>query len=349
MRCRPGASRHRHRGLLVAIVALLAGCGDGGCGDGPAPTNGKPQGRTLAQALIKHTALTEPLVAPYRCARISQEPPATPPALPGLTGAMVGSVLELAPFPGEDESTTLAYVADARGAEVETRTAIAILRNGFAEAGVQIVVSLGGLAETSDELEELFSGLVGGSETLLLALPGDRESIPAHRQAVRKMTEAGARVIDGSRYQLVRIGPVLLANMPGIAMRSNLMAGTDGCQHLDIDASNLLPEGISKDDVVVLHSYAPIRRAGPGAQARGLGAIRVGELALVPLLKDSAVAVAVHAMVAAGDTAPTGKAQIADEPLLLAAGSLDPLERASEALVLTISGRKLRWRRLQVD
>lgn len=336
------ANSRRTLGIAALCAMALA------CGDGPPPTNGKVEGKRLALALAAHTVHTSTLIAPYRCARRRQEHAL--PVLPGLATSLNGPVLELGL--GKDDiadSLTIAYVADARGADAETRRAIAKHRATFKEAGVRIIVSLGGLATKGDDLQSLLQDLLGDTQAILIAIPGDRESIPEHRAAIKRMAKTGARVLDGSYYQLIRVGEVVLANMPGIAMSSNLIAKMKGCQHLEIDAKELLRDGLREQDIILLNSYAPIRAEEIRAQDRGLGGIHVGELALVPLLQHTQIAAAIHAMVAPENPSTTGNVRISASALLLATGSLDALERKSEALLVTLAGTTLSWRRLRVD
>jgi hypothetical protein len=238
-------------------------------------------------------------------------------------------------------------VADARGSEAETLAAVAKLREKFRKEGVNLVVSLGGIGEDKASIQAVLAELTRDAPYLVVALPGDRESVASHRQAIGELVASGARILDGANYRLIRLGSMLLATMPGIDMTANLIAGDEGCEHTADDVSALQQRIADSKHGVVLASYAPLRETGPRASDWGAGAIHTGETTLSSLLEDDAVAVVVHGMVQSESPAPRGKIRAGQAVTSLAAGSLDPLEDKSVALLLSISGKKLSWRRMQ--
>src|SRR5690606_25275642 len=112
------------------------------------------------------------------------------------------------------------------------------------------------------------------------ALPGDRESIPAHRAAVAGLHAAGLPVFDGSRIRLVEMDGVLLAAYPGVEHAGQLVAGADGCVHRPDDAAALAARLAGHDGPRVWAGHAPPRQRGPRASDLALGGVHIGERSL---------------------------------------------------------------------
>jgi hypothetical protein len=260
--------------------------------------------------------------------------------------SLSGSIVNIDSL-ADKKTLLMATVADARGSDAETLGAVTKLREKFIKEKVNLVVSLGGIGEDKESIQAVLAELTRDAPYLLVAMPGDRESVTGHRQAIAELVASGARVLDGANYRLIRMGNLLLATMPGIAMTANLVAGDEGCEHTAEDVSRLQEQLANPKKTVVLASYAPPRAQGPQASDRGAGAIHTGETILSPLLRNEAVSVLVHGMVQEETPAPRGRIRPGQEVTSLAAGSLDPLEGQSAALLLSISGKKLSWRRIQ--
>jgi hypothetical protein len=203
------------------------------------------------------------------------------------------------------------------------------------------------MGKDKESIHTVLAELTREAPYLVVAIPGERESVAAHREAIAELVASGSRILDGANYRLLRLGAVLVATMPGIAMTANLVAGDEGCEHTADDVSALLGQLASAKESVVLASYAPPRAEGPLASDRGAGSIHTGETILSPLLKSEAVSVILHGMVEGESPLPRGKIRPGQGATSLAAGSLDPLEGQSAALLLSISGKKLNWRRIQ--
>jgi hypothetical protein len=247
------------------------------------------------------------------------------------------------------KSLTIAAVADARGDDEETLRGAAALREIFLEEGVDVVLSLGGHGKTEQATHALLSAISTKAPYLTVALPGDRESIPAHRKAVRSLAKSGARVLDGAQYRLLSLGDLLVATMPGIAMGANLIAGNDGCLHTEADTADLIEFIEKSESRVLLASYAPVRQEGSEGSDLGAGGIHVGETLLKPLLATEKLALRIHGMVGGRSSPTKGKHRMGPGSRTLAAGSLDALDGPSTALILAITGKKLSWRRVVAE
>ncbi len=329
----------RARLALLALSSLIA------CGDPPPPADGQAEGAKLATALVGHLDNSLTLVAPYRCARI-QTDRATP-RLTGMKISISGATLQLEDL-ADKKSLTIAAIADARGNDKETVDALRKMRSTFEEEGVDLVLSLGGMASKKESIHALLGAISVDAPYLTLALPGDRESIPAHREAVLALAKSGSRIVDGSQYRLLQLGQVLVATMPGLAMSANLIAGDEGCLHTGEDTKELL-QFLNKQDglKLVLASYAPLRQKGATGSDIGSSGIHVGEEVLAPLLEHQGLAAVVHGMVQERSPKKRGKGRWSQGPSYLAAGSVDPLDGPSSALIFTIRDKKLTWWRVQ--
>ncbi len=331
-------ARMRLLAVLTTLTTLLA------CGDAPPPSNGEVEGEKLATSLVAHLGSSLQLSAPFRCARI-QTDRATP-VIPGMNVTMEGATLRLDSF-AEKKSVTLAFIADARGHDKETVRAASALRARFAEEGVDVLLSLGGHDREEDSIAALLSALTADAPYLTLAIPGDRESVTGHRQAVRDLAKSGARILDGAQYRMLSLGNVLVATMPGISMEANLVAANDGCLHTEADTRELLKYVEKSKLPVLIASYAPVRQEGLGGSDLGAGGIHAGEKLLQPLLATDNLSLLIHGMVGLGSSDSKGKHRMGQASRSLAAGSLDPLDGPSMALIITITGKRLNWRRIE--
>lgn len=315
-----------------------------GCGDPPQASDGQSEGEKLATSLVDHLGTSLQMTAPFRCARI-QADRATP-AFKDMELTMEGATLTIASLTGK-KSLTLATIADARGDDEGTLRAASTLRETFAAQGVDLVISLGGHGSSVESIQALLSAISSDAPYLTLAIPGDRESIPAHREAVRDLAKSGARIVDGAQYRLVSLGSLLVATVPGIAMEANLIAENDGCLHTESDTKELLEYVEKSQSPVLVASYAPPRQVGPGGSDLGAGGIHTGEKLLQPLLTSEKVSLVIHGMVGSGSAPSKGKHRLGQGSRALAAGSLDAFGGPSTSLIITIAGKKVAWRRVE--
>ena len=303
-------------------------------------------GSRLALSLVEHLGTSLQLSAPHRCARI--QPGLHAPVMPDMRWSVTDAILSIDSY-ADKKALLIAALADARGNDAVTLRATEIMREKFIQEKVDLVVSLGGMGKNKESIQAVLAELSRDAPYLLVALPGDRESVDAHRQAIRELTDSGARILDGATYRFLRLGSVLLATMPGIAMTANLIAGNEGCEHTGDDVKALLDLLSAEEATVVLASYAPLREQGDHASDRGVGAIHTGETLLSPLLGSAALSVVIHGMVEQESPTPRGKVRPGRGPSSIATGSLDPLTGPSAALLLSIAGKKLSWRRIEAE
>jgi hypothetical protein len=87
----------------------------------------------------------------------------------------------------------IAAISDARGSEAETLSAITELRAGFVEQDVDVVLSLGGHGSSMESIHAVLSAIATDAPYLTVAIPGDRESITGHREAVSELAKSGAK------------------------------------------------------------------------------------------------------------------------------------------------------------
>lgn len=341
------------RALHVLLFALAAAAGGAVAGwllwsrTEPDRT-ARGNGLTLSSALRAGIGAAVNVRAPYRCARLYTDEleadgagVAAAPA--GRTARRRGPLLQVAP-PGDDtdSSLILGVVADAHG----SLDALPAIRRAFTEAGVELVISLGGMGTERDTVARALAVLAasgdapaspGAAGWLVVAIPGDWEPILDHRAAVAALADRG--VIDGSDVRLIEIDGVRLATLPGAPHPSRLMAGQEGCVFTAEDAAaitSLLAQG---PGVRLLLVHAPPRQdlsgltlPEPSPTDVGRTAVSMGERALAEVLRTTPVDAVIHGLVAPPAVPPSGiRALVLGAPVILPAGVLDPLYAVAEA------------------
>jgi hypothetical protein len=196
-------------------------------------------------------------------------------------------------------------VADARGASPATLTQLGRVRADFERERVELVVSLGGMGTSEEELTQVLGALSRDAPWVVWAIPGERESIPAHRAAVASLSAAGYPVFDATRVRMVELDGAVLASFPGAAEASRLLAGADGCVHRPDDASALAMRLGAQKGVRVWAGHAPPRQSADDAGDVALGGVHVGERALAAALPAARAQLVLHGMV---DEAALGRA-----------------------------------------
>ncbi len=296
----------------------------------------RPEARAGAAATALVAALSAALdsaatiAQPYRCARW----PATPePRMLDTSG----------------RSLVIGAVADARGATPQTLQRLEHVRAAFVAADVDLVVSLGGLAEQQADIAAVLGTLTDPRWTVV-AIPGDREDVGAHRRAIAGLRAAGRAIWDGGRTRLLQAGDTRLVTFPGAAYEERLVAGAHGCVHAPADA-RAAAQALGTHGVLL--SYVPPRQDVPRGSDVAPGDIHVGEPALADATAAAAPAVVLHAMVDPTDGPVAGRSTTA-APLILAAGAVqdDPFLQSSNdpaALIVTIEGGRAAWRRVLLN
>lgn len=343
----------RARVAAAAALGGLVGAAVGSCGGSGTATGGGAVGTAGAKAVIAAMRAAEAVRAPWRCARLVPEAAKT-----------VSDTFETAGKHWRVEGDTLrgdgsgplrmGLVADARGGGDATRVALVGLGPLLRRAAVDLVIAVGGMGTTEAELVRTLEPLTGPWP--VVAIPGDRESLPALRGAVALLRSRGAAIVDGSAVRFVEAGGAVMATLPGLPYHERLAAGADGCQHDDADAAAVLD---------ALDARAPAAKAGRpprilvtpraprtgGASDLAIGGIHVGDVGLARALGESPIDLVVHGPVT-DRLAPAGA--VAHGPVVLAAGDLDAGPRFDErgarvppaALVVTIDRRALAWQPL---
>jgi len=331
------------RGLLAALLLALAGC----CRE-PAPvdTVSPELGDALAAGAAHAFSASAALREPYRCAE-SALPTAQKVAVGRRTFAITGDTLTVTPA---DHMLVLGVVSDARGATGETIANLARVRAAFDKEKVELVVSLGGMGTSEEELTAVY-GALGAP---LWAIPGDRESVAGHRAALAALAKQGHPVFDGSRVRAIAIDGVLIASLPGAASAGQLMAGPDGCLYRPADVTAVASRLAAHGGVRVWAGHAAPRQRGPAAGDLGLGGVHVGNLALATALPAAHAHLVLHGEVdQAGLGAASGQAH---GPLLLGSGSIEAMPVTGShgapiggaALVVRVAGHGISWKRIHL-
>jgi hypothetical protein len=274
----------------------------------------------MADALARTLEAAPQRTRPKRCALASPQGPATLEA-GKRTFRRRGDEL-VAEGRGQ---VVMGIVADARGAAAETLRRARRVREAFARAGVQVVVSLGGMGESKEELEEIL-GALADRRWLLAALPGDREPLADHAEAIRQLQARGLPAVDAAALRVLRVGEVALAPFPGVALDGHgLVAGPDGCARGAEELARL-PEA------EVLLAHAPPRQAGAHATDLARGGIHVGDPWVTQAADRTKARLVVHGLIdeTAGRTAEEG------ERLVAATGALEGTSRGAVALIVEL-------------
>ncbi len=324
---------------FLLVVVLLT---HGACSDPPPPTDGQVEGALLGLSLSEHIGESTAWQAPFRCARFPLAP--TNPNVDGVQWREPHGVLDIQM---QGKTGRVAAIADARADASSDMASLQELRVVLGSEKIDILVSLGGMGQDAKSLERVLGALTTDATYVLFALPGDRESVPAHRATVAKLAAEGARIIDGSQYRLATLGPLHIATMPGISREASLIAGANGCLHTEADIVALQDHLRAWGQPALLFSYAPWRQETPKATDFGVGGVHIGERVLGPLRSGGSVTTLVHGM-----QAPIGKdsgsMRLGVPVMSLTAGSVDSQRATPSALLFTVAGAKLAWKRLPV-
>jgi hypothetical protein len=344
--------------FLTAVVVGAAGAGWLLWPETQPDRMPQDRGAALAAALRAGIGATAGIRAPHRCARLHAEELGPDVAAvdldaPGMrTARRRGPILQVEP--DEGSSLTIGIVADAHGAV----DALSGIRRAFRRAGVRVVVSLGGMGTERDTIAHALAALApnssdapgaagdDGAGWILLAMPGDWEAVLEHRAAVAELTARGVRgVIDGSEVRLLDVDGIQLATLPGAPHPGRLMAGDEGCVFTSEDATAIAALLAQRPGVRLLLVHAPPRQGQAGLALihasptdAGHTAISVGERALADVLRATPVHAVIHGLVATRDTPLTGEHVLgSNAPVILGAGSLDPLQGIAEVALGEVS------------
>jgi hypothetical protein len=345
--------------LLLPLLLAVPGCRSRDQAT-PAERTGRQFAAGIAHALAAGSELSDP----YRCAQLADPPPiAPPPPAAGRVPSVEGRTLTLRRSgKARDREAVVGVVADTRGAAERTLAQARTARDHFARAGVELVLALGGLGDGETDIGEVLAVLADGPWTVV-AIPGDREAIPAHRAAVAALAAGGGAVADGSEIRLVEMDGVVIATFPGAGAESRLVSGAEGCLHDAGDARSLAAELAARPEPRIWAGHAPPRQEGDSGSDLAAGGVHVGDLELAEPIAASGAHLVVHGLVdeaaLAGDL--RGDERVADgERIFLAAGALEsmpveggPTRSFGAALVVRVTaaagGARVRWERILLD
>ncbi|HEU0031729.1 MAG TPA: hypothetical protein VFQ53_13925 [Kofleriaceae bacterium] len=314
------------RTAKLAVAALCA------CGSSSTPT---PIGTRVGPALSAALGAADTVRAPWRCAA------ADGPALADETlkagehsWQLAGHTMTLA----GSGTISIGVVADAGGSAPATLAAIGRVRTQLED--VDLVLALGGMGSTKEELEATLGALAERATWPLVAIPGDLEPAGAHAAAVAALRARALVVIDGRLVRRIDLPGAHVAVVPGASSEKRLVAGDDGCGYAATDVGAMMVDLTSRPGLRILASAEAPRITVDGEPA-GMLALTPGALQELDLVLHGPVTEAASA-------GRTGTRDGAAAPL--SPGTLDATTRLpgprhpASAGVLTISGNAWRWK-----
>lgn len=199
---------------------------------------------------------------------------------------------------------SVGLVGEAREALPATLDALRAIAARFAAARVDIVVALGDMGASREDVRGTLGALAGAGGPIA-ALPGPREPYEAWRSAV---AQAGA--IDLSATRALRsTGPGAdVLTLPGAptAMKHLMRAGALACAYAPEDIAALAALAASLDGPILMVGHWPPRGDGPSAIDRAWGGAGAGDPALAAFLVRTKIGLGAftHFEEAPGATAP---------------------------------------------
>jgi hypothetical protein len=257
-------------GLKAMVAALLAATLASACGDGDKPTT--PSTPRLGRVFAALLAAADNTTAPWRCAALDVPPLRDEElATDGRTWKLSGHTVTRT---DDDNDVVIGVVADAAGAAPRTIAALGRIRAALDAAKPDVVLTLGGMGASTDELVASLGTLSDHAAWPLVALPGDLEPMGAHLAAIATLRTRGDVVIDGRSARWIKLGGgATVATVPGAGASERLGAGAEGCAWTAADISKLMTELSAKSGARILASAEAPRQTIDGEAA--------GELALV--------------------------------------------------------------------
>ncbi len=314
----------RHGRVVVCLVLA--------CGGSPPAT---PVGSRVGPALTAALGAFDQARAPLQCAtpgpKLAEETLKL-----GRTWKLTGTTATAdgaGPF-------TIAVVADAGGAAPPTLAALGRLQTQLADA--DLILALGGMGSTQQELEATLGTLADHAKGPVIAIAGDLEPYPALTAAIAKLRARNKRVIDGRLARTIEVPGATIGTLPGARSPARLAAGADGCGYTLANVSALLGELTAKPGLRIMASAEAPRTVVDG-EATGDLALTPGALHELDLI--------VHGPVTEKPSAAkTGGRDGAAVPLT--PGSSDATTRLSDpgrkptAGLLSIEGTTWKWKPL---
>lgn len=313
--------------LLLAVV----GCG-GGDEQGAIPK--APSVGTLLGALL---GAADDATEPWRCAALDA---------PGFADATLTAGEATWRYTdhglkreGTDAEIAIGVVADAGGGDARTIAALGRTRAAFDVAKLDLVVTLGGMGATADELQATLGTLSERASWVTVVLPGDLEPMTAHLTALATLRARGDAVVDGRRARWIEMPGATIATVPGAGAVERLVAGGDGCAWQSADIVAIVGELTRKEGLrIVATSEAP-RQTVDG---EATGAVALAPSTALP------VDVILHGPIVPTPTGPRRGTRGGDGAAL-SPGTSDattrlPSAHRSAAGILVIRGGGWSWR-----
>ena len=290
-------------------------------------------GTRVGPALVAALAAADHAKLPWRCAAAdAAKLPDETITLGEHSWQLAGHTMRLE-RPG---AITIGVIADAGGAAPATLAALGRLRAAFGE--VDLVLSLGGMGSTQQELEATLGVLAGAWP--VVAIPGDLEPVPAQQAAIATLRARGKTVIDGRLARRIELPGATIAIVPGSASEGRLVAGAEGCGYQASEVTAALAELSSRIKLRILATAE-----APRVLVRGEPA---GELVLTALPPHE-LDLALHGPVT--EASSPGKTGTRDgKAIALTPGTSDATtrlpgpKRPASAGLLTLNGTAWRWR-----
>jgi hypothetical protein len=251
--------------VLAALAGTIAACGGGNTDSTP---SAPPLGKLIAALL----GAADQASAPWRCAAIDAPAFGAEEIKTGdRAWRLASQTLErVAP----DNESVIGVVADAAGAAPRTIAALGRIRAALEAAKVDIVLTLGGMGTTAEEIEATLGTLADHASWPVIALPGDLEPMTAHIHAIATLRARGDAVLDGRSLRWIDLGAATIGTLPGGGAIERLAAGADGCAWQPADIIKVTTELTAKRGIRIVASTEAPRQPIDGEAG--------GELALIP-------------------------------------------------------------------
>jgi len=311
---------------LVLVAVAIAACG--GSRSAPPPP---PAGAKIGAALVASLDAADRARAPWRCGL---------PTGPGLASESIttesGATFQLAGhvITVEKSPLVIGVLADAGGPASPTLAALGQLRGKL--AGVDLLLTLGGMGTTQAELEATLGALADGAPWLVVALPGELEGAGALSAAVVALRTKGASVVDGRLARRIELPTTSIALVTGAPHPQRLVAGADGCVYSPLVVENVVTELVAREGLRILATTAAPRHLVDREATGEVGLVGGYDLALHPPLAPRATRAQTGGRDGKSVTLSPG---IADATTRLPDGRGIP-----NAGILTITGTTWRWR-----
>lgn len=315
--------------MWKASSALLVAA----CGSRAAPSAAPAVDRALAAAL----EAADHVRAPWRCAALDT------PALADEQLATGGRHWKLSGHSlartDNDVWIVIGVVADAGDAAPATLAALGGLRAQLDGEKPDVVLALGGMGGTRDELVATLGALADRASYPVVAIPGDLEPAPAVRDAVAALRTKGDAIVDARLVRWIELPGATIATIPGAGAAARLVSGDDGCGWRDADVASAYGELSQRPGLRVAATAEAPRESNRGDAS--------GELALAAVPAHP-IDVVLHGPTRA-EPSPARSGGRDGAAIALSPGSADAMPRLPEphaptAGILAIHGTSWTWR-----